>query len=59
MSNKRLEKILIEWGGQLEDGDLLDCYNHTFVRDVSYTILTKISTASHYYVVEIKDTTSN
>ena len=59
MSNKRLEMMLLNRGGQLQDGDLLDCYNQTFVRDVSYTVLTKISTASHYYVIEIKDTTSD
>ena len=59
MSNKRLERILLERGGQLEDGDFLDCYNQTISRDVSGTILTGISFRCMHYVIEIKDTAGN
>lgn len=52
MSNKRLVKLLSDRGG-LQDKDLLDCYNQTFVRDVAYTITTRISTSNHYWVYEI------
>lgn len=53
MSNKRLMKLLSDRGGELQDKDLLDCYNQTSVRDVAYTITTRISTSNHYWVYEI------
>ena len=59
MSNKRLEMLLLNRGGELQDGDLVDCYNQTFARDIAYTILTRINAASHYYVIEIKDSPSD
>lgn len=59
MSNKRLEKMLLNKGGELQDGDFLDCYNQTFLRGVSGTILTGISFRCMHYVIEIKDTASN
>ena len=59
MSNKRLETLLLNRGGQLEDKDLLDCYNQSFARDIAFTIITRISAASHYYVIEIKNTPSD
>lgn len=59
MSNKRLIQLLENRGGQLQDKDLLDCYNQTFVRDVAYTITTRISTSNHYWVYEIVYSTGN
>ena len=60
MSNKRLIKLLQNRGGwQMQDKDLLDCYNQTFVRDVAYTITTRINTSNHYWVYEIKDSPSD
>lgn len=53
MSNKRLMKLLSDRGGELQDKDLLDCYNQTFVTDVAYTITTRINTSNHYWVYEI------
>jgi len=53
MSNKRLMKLLSDRGGELQDKDLLDCYNQTFVRDVAYTITTRISTSNHYWIYEV------
>lgn len=53
MSNKRLMKLLSDRGGELQDKDILDCYNQTFVRDVAYTITTRINTSNHYWVYEI------
>ena len=55
MSNKRLERLLLNRGGQLQDKDLLDCYNQTFARGIAYTIISGINAKSHYYVIEIKD----
>ena len=46
-------------GGQMQDGDFLDCYNQTILRGVSGTILTGISFRCMHYVIEIKDTTSD
>ena len=59
MSNKRLEMLLLNRGGQLQDKDLLDCYNQTFVRDVAYTLTTRINTSNHYWVYEIVYSTSD
>ena len=59
MSNKRLERILLNRGGELQDADFLDCYNQTFLRDVSGTILTGISFRCMHYVIEIKDSPSD
>jgi hypothetical protein len=59
MSNKRLQMLLANRGGQLQDKDLLDCYNQTFARDVAYTIISGINAKSHYYVIEVKDTPSD
>lgn len=59
MSNKRLEKFLALRGGELEDGDFLDCYNQTFSRGISGTILIGISFRNMHYVIEIKDTTGD
>lgn len=59
MSNKRLEMLLRNRGGELQDMDLLDCYNQTFARGVAYTIISGINAKSHYYVIEIKDTPSD
>lgn len=53
MSNKRLMKLLSDRGGELQDKNLLDCYNQTFVTDVAYTITTRINTSNHYWVYEI------
>ena len=59
MSNKRLEMLLLNRGGELQDKDLLDCYNQTFVRGISYTLTTRVSTSNHYWVYEIVYSTSN
>lgn len=59
MRNKRLEMLLRSRGEELEDGDFLDCYNKTFIRGVSGTILTGISFRNMHYVIEIKDTASD
>ena len=59
MSNKRLERLLLTRGGNLEDGDFLDCYNQIFSRGYSGTILTGIDFRCMHYVIEIKDTTSD
>ena len=59
MSNKRLEMFLRNRGGELEDGDFLDCYNQTFSRGVSGTILIGISFRCMHYVIEIKDSPSD
>ncbi len=56
MSNKRLIKILENRGGQMQDGDFLDCYNQKILRGVSGTILTGISFRCMHYVIEIKNT---
>jgi hypothetical protein len=53
MSNKRLEMLLLNRGGELQDKNLLDCYNQTFVTDVAYTITTRINTSDLYWVYEI------
>lgn len=53
MSNKRLEMLLLNKGGELQDKNLLDCYNQTFVTDVAYTITTRINTSDLYWVYEI------
>ena len=53
MSNTRLEMFLLNRGGELQDKDLLDCYNQTFARDVAYTLTTRINTSNHYWVYEI------
>ena len=53
MSNKRLMKLLTDQGGQLQDRDLLDCYNQTICRDVACTITTRISASCQHYVYEI------
>ena len=59
MSNKRLIKILENRGGQMQDGDFLDCYNQKILRGVSGTILTGISFRCMHYVIEIKNTPSD
>lgn len=59
MSNKRLIQLLENRGGQLQDGDFLDCYNQTFNRGVSGTILTGINFRCMHYVIEIKDSPSD
>lgn len=59
MRNKRLEQLLQNRGGELQHGDFLDCYNQTFIRGVSGTILTGISFRNMHYVIEIKDTASH
>lgn len=59
MSNKRLEKFLLNRGGELQDADFLDCYNQTYSRGVSGTILIGISFRNSHYVIEIKDTPSD
>ena len=59
MSNKRLERLLSHRGGELQDADFLDCYNQTFSRGVSGTILTGINFRCMHYVVEIKDSPSD
>lgn len=59
MSNKRLEMLLRNKGGVLEDKDLLDCYNQTYARDVAYTLTTRINTSDHYWVYEIVYSTSD
>lgn len=59
MSNKRLIKLLQNQGGQMQDGDFLDCYNQTILRGVSGTILTGISFRCMHYVIEIKDSPSD
>lgn len=59
MSNKRLTRMLLDRGGQLQDQDLLDCYNQTICRDVACTITTGISYRCQHYVIEIVYSTSN
>lgn len=59
MSNKRLIKLLQNRGGQMQDGDFLDCYNQQIIRGVSGTILTGISFRCMHYVIEIKDSPSD
>lgn len=59
MRNKRLEQLLRSRGEDLEDGDFLDCYNQTFSRGVSGTILTGINFRCMHYVIEIKDSPSD
>ncbi len=59
MSNKRLERLLLNRGGELQDADFLDCYNQTFARDVACTITTGIDFRCQHYVIEIKDTPSD
>ena len=59
MSNKRLEMILRNRGGQLEDCDLLDCYNQAICRGISCTITTGINYRCMHYVVEIVYSASN
>lgn len=59
MSNKRLIKLLSDRGGELQDGDFLDCYNQTFSRNISGTILTGISYRCMHYVIEIVYSTSD
>ena len=59
MSNKRLMKLLSDRGGELQDKNLLDCYNQTFVTDVAFTITTRVSTSNHYWVYEIVYSTSD
>lgn len=58
MSNKRLEKLLFT-RGELQDSDFLDCYNQTFSRGVSGTILVGINFRCQHYVIEIKDSPSD
>lgn len=58
MSNKRLEMLLRNRGGELQDGDYLDCYNQTYMRGVACTLLVD-GCKSLYYVIEIKDTPSD
>ena len=53
MSNTRLEMLLRNRGGELQDKDLVDCYNQTYARGTSYTITTRINASNHYYVYEI------
>ena len=59
MSNKRLIQLLENRGGELQDGDFLDCYNQTFARDVACTITTGIDFRCQHYVIEIKDSSSD
>lgn len=59
MSNKRLEMLLRNRGGELQDKDLLDCYNQTFVTDVAYTLTTRVNASNHYWVYEIVYSTSD
>ena len=59
MSNKRLEKLLLTRGGQLRDGDLLDCYNQAICRDTACTITTGINYRCQHYVIEIVYSTSD
>lgn len=54
MSNKRLEQLLLNRGGQLQDKDLLDCYNQTFARELACTITTGIDFRNYHYVYEFK-----
>lgn len=53
MSNKRLMKLLSERGGELQDKNLLDCYNQQIFRDIACTITTGISYRCQHYVIEI------
>ena len=46
-------------GGELQDADFLDCYNQTFSRGVSGTILVGINFRCMHYVIEIKDSPSD
>ena len=57
MSNKRLEKILLTRGGELQDKDFLDCYNNLYLRGMSGTILTGIDFRCMHFIYE--DSTSN
>ena len=59
MSNKRLMKLLSERGGELQDKNLLDCYNQQIFRDIACTITTGISYRCQHYVIEIVYSTSN
>lgn len=59
MSNKRLEMILLNKGGQMINADVLDCYNQLIYRDVSCTITTGIDYRCMHYVIEIKNTPSD
>lgn len=59
MSNKRLMKLLNDRGGELQDKDLLDCYNQTYARDVACTLTTRINTSNHYWVYEVVYSTSD
>ena len=59
MSNKRLEMLLQNRGRELQDKNLLDCYNQTFVTDVAFTLTTRINTSNHYWVYEIVYSTSD
>lgn len=59
MSNKRLMKLLNDRGGELQDKDLLDCYNQTYARDVAYTLTTRINTSNHYWIYEVVYSTSD
>lgn len=49
----------IRGGGELQDKDLLDCYNQTFVTDVAYTLTTRVNSSNHYWVYEIVYSTSD
>ena len=53
MSNKRLEMLLLNRGRELQDKDLLDCYNQQIFRDIACTITTGISYRCQHYVIEI------
>jgi hypothetical protein len=55
MANTRLQKLLHTKCNELEDKVLLDGYNQTFVRDVSYTITTRVIGCCHYFVFEKVD----
>ena len=52
MANTRLQKLLHSKCNELEDKDLLDGYNQVYVRDVAYTITTRINGSCHYFVFE-------
>lgn len=59
MSNKRLEKLLLNRGMELQDGDFLDCYNQTAFSNIAPTITSRINASNHYYVAVIEDSPSN
>ena len=59
MSNKRLVQLLRNRGGELQDKDLLDCYNQSIFRECSCTMTTGIDFRNYHYVIEIKDTPSD